>query len=858
MLRCTDDTLNSLGDNPTPDPLKAMSSGSDVANLRKYMHARFAAGYTLVRHRMASGETSIAMVRSPLAPENLTRKVQTAASWPSASNNGQDYQIFDKYLGIMDITYSTAWQLGKTMATSDMAWGAALMRIRSDSHKSGAAGADLALVNHSRNEKLVTKQQVLGNLTSHASTLKDLANVHVPTAVPGLHGRWSQVKSINNGSGIPARSPEHPIWQAAYAAGVKARLQVLASANGSDQPSTNTTPPTSSDWAFIQSWVMDKLFLDAIPFHCLITDRTHLPPESIRFFHIDDIWMDCFLDGALSVANHLARDDDLVRRGIKQMLNIYLKFPSGGHVPQVPIYGFFLRSAVVQIFPDLRIDVPFPAGVTDNSRKPVLLQRNVRDDTVMCLLDRLPDNGEIQSIRLSQPPHQQRFSAGDFLDGQTMEFMFRKVYPDNTGKDDVLEEFGGPRSWSRPAPPVTSTTAAGSGNNPVSTAKVKTTTEITTPGAGQVYDWDTRCLNFDTLALNLFNSKDSQGNTTANNMGTAWEMKLNSAIVGLELNDTLKYLEFKPAKKTVTSSTDLKPPRQIYVGETDSTDTKNKLKTNIKLKQATTEPNTGLPSAVAVVPLVPQTLPKSALRAPNKIAARSLAALPNHLNKLTTPKPPNPTATTVSLAATTPSQQPGPGMKPLQFDYAVYPSTTPFTKTLLGRGFVTTSLPYAPDIIFSVNLRPTGSIISGLMLHEIQFRIPIRGRSLRTNKLTDILNSDGLVPDGNASVGSGARMLSNQRWIVHLDHQQAYLVLRLIPRTMRMTVPITENQTLSFRLNEVEVAGPDGSLDAEGVVAIAVTETYGAWQDDAHTKWADMGSATTILVVQRTKKGSWP
>ena len=73
-----------------------------------------------------------------------------------------------------------------------------------------------------------------------------------------------------------------------------------------------------------------------------------------------------------------------------------------------------------------------------------------------------------------------------------------------------------------------------------------------------------------------------------------------------------------------------------------------------------------------------------------------------------------------------------------------------------------------------------------------------------------------------------------------------------------MTVPITENQTLSFRLNEVEVAGPDGSLDAEGVVAIAVTETYGAWQDDAHTKWADMGSATTMLVVQRTKKTSWP
>jgi len=116
--------------------------------------------------------------------------------------------------------------------------------------------------------------------------------------------------------------------------------------------------PNNSDWPVISTWISEKLSLADIPAHFLIPDPSFLPNESMRFFHIDRTWLDCLIDGALSVANHLDRDDDLVRSYIKQTYNVYLANEVGGsHKMQVPFYGLILRSQIVQVMPDMRITV---------------------------------------------------------------------------------------------------------------------------------------------------------------------------------------------------------------------------------------------------------------------------------------------------------------------------------------------------------------------------------------------------------------------------------------------------------------------------------------------------------------------
>ena len=848
MLRCSDEVVEALSATSTTDPLEKMPTDPSMDVIRKSMQARAKAGYTLLRHRMASGEVSVSCVRSPLAPETV-RRTKQIEGWPASSNNGQDYLIFDKTLSIMDVTYSTAWQLGKALASSDMGFVAALMRIRADAHSAGAVFADAVMVNSTDN--VSTKSQVLQNLSDHTNTMDVLSSIAIPSPSPDLRSRWSQTKTFSHEGRTSARVPNEAKWVAAFTKGVHNRLSVTTSANDSSEPHGDTTAPKSSDWALVQDWIMEKLFLDAIPYHYLIVDPSHLPPESIRFFHVDPIWMDCLIDGALSVANHLARDDDTVRLLIKTRLNAYLKHvPSeGSHAPQVPLYGFFLRSAIVHVFPDLRIDVPFPKTVPSNGRLHVILQKNVRKDTVLCLLDRLPDNGEIETIRICQPPHQQRFSAGDYLSKNHIEFLFRKVYKDNTGKSDVLHEFGESHSWYRDA---------------ITSDLLKK--DDTTLGNGVVYDWDSRCLDFDTLARNFFNTitwNDSEpsgavSTNSPNEMGKEWGSTFTSAIAGIELNDTLKYLEFIPSKIAQPFEAELNIPRQIYLGP-EMTSMATSSEGNFQEKEATRVrktlsriSNMAKPSITpSPLPQVPQTLPRQAPRVPCKVLPRGQSTLPSHLNRLEQALPTSRPDPHSRIAVP-------PGMKQPQFDYAIFPSTTPFSRSFYGKGFISTSTPYAPDLIFAVNLRPPGSIISALMVHEIQFRIPIRDPSLRKNKLTDIIGGLGLIPSGDASVGSGARMLSNQRWVVHMDPQPAYLVLRLIPRSTKMTVPLLENRSLSFRLNEVEVAGADGSQNQEGEVTIGVKEIYGQWLDDAHTQWADMGSAVTTLRPVRTKKDSWP
>lgn len=70
--------------------------------------------------------------------------------------------------------------------------------------------------------------------------------------------------------------------------------------------------------------------------------------------------MDCLIDGALSVANHLEKDSDIIREEIKQVYNAYLQDTTLPNPPQTPRFGFILRSQVVKALPDLKIDCNGP------------------------------------------------------------------------------------------------------------------------------------------------------------------------------------------------------------------------------------------------------------------------------------------------------------------------------------------------------------------------------------------------------------------------------------------------------------------------------------------------------------------
>lgn len=94
----------------------------------------------------------------------------------------------------------------------------------------------------------------------------------------------------------------------------------------------------------VRTWFKNLALLKGLPFNYLVPDERMLPTESIRFFQVDNSWVECLLDGAFSIGRVLSkehnRDSDLSK-----------------HLPgEKKMSGFLLRSDVVSGWPGLLVD----------------------------------------------------------------------------------------------------------------------------------------------------------------------------------------------------------------------------------------------------------------------------------------------------------------------------------------------------------------------------------------------------------------------------------------------------------------------------------------------------------------------
>lgn len=332
MLRPKTDVLGSLA-----AQVQAASTPADAKALDS-LRRRFSSGYTLARWRAETGEESAAFSRGPLVPQKVPPPV---ADWPTSSNTSKDYQILDTTTGIMDLSYSSAWQLGKTLSISDTTFNAALSRFRSAIQKwsESKTRSDLNAV--------PPKRALITGLLDNVNVIENLSS-----------GDVSDPRRVTVPSNIGLAPPlTHPDVAPILGQNIATAVRTAGSAGDQIYNEFNLAGHNNTDWTLIHQWISEKLYLSDIPAHILIPDPSFLPEESLRFFRIDDIWLDCLIDGALSVGNHLERDVDRVREEIKQTYNAYLRDHTLPIPPQIPGYGLILRSQIVKVMPDLRITV---------------------------------------------------------------------------------------------------------------------------------------------------------------------------------------------------------------------------------------------------------------------------------------------------------------------------------------------------------------------------------------------------------------------------------------------------------------------------------------------------------------------
>ncbi|HEV2789969.1 MAG TPA: hypothetical protein VGV69_01555 [Solirubrobacterales bacterium] len=182
----------------------------------------------------------------------------------------------------------------------------------------------------------------------------------------------------------------------AFAGVLQARERMLGSAE-------DEMPP------LVTEWLARLRLLHGVPFNYLVPNEQMLPPESLRFFHLDRAWMEALLDGALSIGRVTSGERELDARRVAGVHDLALEAGRGLRGNAVPVTdhenaagevtGFLLRSQAVVGWPKLNAK-GYADAKGETEIKKLRLAR-LSDDTMLCLFD-----GAIEMAALREPPEQ--------------------------------------------------------------------------------------------------------------------------------------------------------------------------------------------------------------------------------------------------------------------------------------------------------------------------------------------------------------------------------------------------------------------------------------------------------------------
>ncbi len=136
-------------------------------------------------------------------------------------------------------------------------------------------------------------------------------------------------------------------------------------------------------------WLSDLVLLRNVPVHYLIPSEDLLPTESLRFFHVDPVWIDRLLDGALSAGNLGSRDLTFAEQHIKDIR---------GRLKPYPQAGVLLRSEMVRRWPQMTVRAyaidsspKTQAGLgSPTNRAKTLRQERLAPGILIALFDQVP------------------------------------------------------------------------------------------------------------------------------------------------------------------------------------------------------------------------------------------------------------------------------------------------------------------------------------------------------------------------------------------------------------------------------------------------------------------------------------
>ena len=372
--------------------------GPEFTNYADYALAQ---GYTALNHSMRNGEKTVSWYRGPLEPFATPNQADT-------NDNASDGALrYDPESGMFDVSYAAAWEIGRLIALQSKQFASALHNYYRTWASTLRRQANTATIKrHLALESAPPATQDTNIDTILSGFLKRLANSQVPQAF-----------SHDPDNGRVATKPVSVVDKPSI-----------------DPPDVVTTPIVPHEIpTVIADFLGSALLLESVPLRYLIPDAGTLPNESLRYFSVNEVWLERLIDGILSLPgssaalhnllretmgghfNHVAITNALNRRAFK--LRAHGKIASATPVhPETQdrltlgkgLTGFLLQSVIVSRWKGLEIrayssNASSPPSETE---LPALRIDRVAPGLILALFQ-----GTLQQIVIKEPPQGLRFGV---------------------------------------------------------------------------------------------------------------------------------------------------------------------------------------------------------------------------------------------------------------------------------------------------------------------------------------------------------------------------------------------------------------------------------------------------------------
>lgn len=400
---------NSAGQPETTDNLRLKLSvaapvhadGSATAIAQQ----RLSQGYAALTYHTLSGEDTFAWYRGPLAAYPVGYLPKHS---PFLTASGA--MIYDRTNGLFDLSLAAAWQIGRSLALASQSFSQALLRLRrraqalvsyglaSGAISPGQEGVEMHMAQHRQGNRGQDREQA-GQWFDPAmlARIGELSKSGV-TREQALNAR-AHLRSARS-----ARKPANQISLTRTMLASEGVQQALA------QELTDELQP-------IAAWLARLRLLHGVPFDHLVSDPRMLPLETIRFFYVDQNWLDALLDGAISIGGQSGLDTiylqtlyAAIRQATFAALTDYESSIAKGYdlhpgtvdAPETQS-GLLIRSALISGWPGLIVQAKQSGTLLKTLR-----MTRLAPDVLLCVFQGVPD-----TVTLGLPQESLSFGVTD-------------------------------------------------------------------------------------------------------------------------------------------------------------------------------------------------------------------------------------------------------------------------------------------------------------------------------------------------------------------------------------------------------------------------------------------------------------